>query len=78
MCLVFSDIDDCVNYDCQLPHDVCVDGINEYTCACPVGWEGDDCTTGKKIKMRENERDRKRRNERNNEENQRYKGSKRE
>ena len=41
----FSDIDECEMDPCQNGGN-CTDGINEYTCKCADGWEGDDCELG--------------------------------
>ena len=35
-------IDECEPQPC-LNDGVCTDGINEYTCACVPGYEGDNC-----------------------------------
>ena len=40
-----SDIDDCANVTCR-NDGTCVDGVNNYTCSCPVGYSGDFCETG--------------------------------
>ena len=42
----FTDTDDCVENDCQNGA-TCVDGINDYTCDCADGFEGEDCGTSK-------------------------------
>ncbi len=42
----YLDIDECDSSPCH--HDSCTDGINEYCCACDVGYDGDDCENGKK------------------------------
>ena len=43
--LSFSDIDDCANVTCR-NDGTCVDGVNNFTCSCPVGYNGDFCETG--------------------------------
>ena len=40
---LFSDIDDCDPYPC-LNNGACIDGVNNYTCACSPGFEGRNCT----------------------------------
>lgn len=37
-----TDIDDCEPSPCK-NSGVCTDGVNTHTCACGLGWEGDDC-----------------------------------
>lgn len=44
------DIDECVSNACKNDGS-CVDGINEYTCNCRVGFMGEQCETGELIKM---------------------------
>ena len=39
------DIDDCVNNSCL--NGECEDGINNYTCSCNEGWEGENCEQSK-------------------------------
>ena len=41
--LPFSDIDDCDPYPC-LNNGSCIDGANNYTCACHPGFEGRNCS----------------------------------
>ena len=41
----FSDIDDCVNVTCQNGGS-CIDGINNFTCSCQMGYTGVWCETG--------------------------------
>ena len=40
------DIDDCVNHTCANGAS-CVDGINNYSCNCLVGFTGSNCETGR-------------------------------
>ena len=40
--LLFTDIDECGSSPCQ-NGGICTDGINGYTCACPLGFAGDNC-----------------------------------
>ena len=40
---LFSDIDDCDPYPC-LNNGACIDGVNNYTCACSSGFEGRNCS----------------------------------
>ena len=42
------DIDDCDPNPCQ-NSGVCTDGINEHTCQCQEGFEGDQCDISKFI-----------------------------
>ncbi len=44
-CVIHADIDDCPPDPCQ-PGWVCVDGLNNYTCACPAGYSGINCDIG--------------------------------
>ena len=39
----FSDTDDCDPYPC-VNNATCIDGVNNYTCACSPGFEGRNCT----------------------------------
>ena len=43
---LFSDIDDCDPYPC-LNNGACIDGVNNYTCACSSGFEGRNCSISK-------------------------------
>ena len=43
---ISSDIDDCYPSPCE-NHGTCVDGVNNYTCACLPGFEGKTCAIGK-------------------------------
>ena len=40
-----ADIDDCDDSECENGA-ACVDGVDEYTCTCAAGYEGDLCQTG--------------------------------
>ena len=42
--LIISDIDECASGPCQ-NGGTCTDGINQYTCTCPAGFEGVICQT---------------------------------
>ena len=46
ICLHSTDTDDCGENDCQNGA-TCVDGVNDYTCDCADGFEGEDCGTSK-------------------------------
>ena len=39
------DIDDCVPNPCE-NGGTCMDGIDDFTCNCPVGWVGKNCSEG--------------------------------
>lgn len=43
--LLLTDIDDCHNHICQNGAS-CVDGVNDYSCACMAGFTGSRCETG--------------------------------
>ena len=43
--LLLTDIDDCHNHTCQNGAS-CVDGVNDYSCACMAGFTGSRCETG--------------------------------
>ena len=43
--IVFVDIDDCQWAVC-LHGGTCVDGVDEYTCNCTIGWNGAHCEIG--------------------------------
>ncbi len=45
---LFPDINECASNPCQ-NGGVCVDGINRFTCNCPVGYTGLFCEIGKYI-----------------------------
>lgn len=40
------DIDECASTPC-LNGGTCLDGINQYTCRCPPGYDGDNCENSK-------------------------------
>ena len=42
----FSDIDDCGGHLCENGGQ-CVDGVNEYTCNCADGYDGQYCANSK-------------------------------
>ena len=44
--MFLTDIKDCVNHTC-LNGGSCVDGVNNYTCICVGGFNGDRCETSK-------------------------------
>ena len=46
--LILQDIDDCTPDPCQ-NGGTCTDGVNDYTCACVLGYTGNDCETGKTL-----------------------------
>ena len=43
---IILDIDDCLSNACANGGS-CVDGVNNYSCICPVGYTGDLCESGK-------------------------------
>ena len=43
----FTDVDDCVSARCANGA-TCVDGVNQYSCACQTGFTGNFCESGKK------------------------------
>ena len=45
-CCFLSDTDDCDPYPC-VNNGTCIDGVNNYTCACPSGFEGRNCNISK-------------------------------
>ena len=46
ICFILSvDIDDCINHTCS-NDGTCEDGINSYSCNCPLGFTGNHCETG--------------------------------
>merc|ERR1712087_635703 len=38
----FGDIDDCAQNPCG-KHGICLDKLNDFTCACDYGWKGKKC-----------------------------------
>ena len=46
--LPLLDIDECADKPC-LNGGTCVDGVNDYTCVCAVGYTGENCGIGKNI-----------------------------
>ena len=46
------DTDDCDPYPC-LNNGTCIDDVNNYTCACPPGFEGRNCSISKFIFTKE-------------------------
>lgn len=44
----FLDINECVNHTCSNGGS-CIDGINNYSCNCPVGFTGNFCDLGKSL-----------------------------
>ena len=47
----FSDIDDCGGHLCENGGQ-CVDGVNEYTCRCADGYDGQYCANSMYIKLK--------------------------
>ena len=45
--ICITDIDECADNPCV--HGNCTDGINNHTCECDDGYEGDNCDIGKCI-----------------------------
>ena len=43
-CNHYSDVDECASNPCQ--NGTCMDGINDYTCNCTVGFIGKNCDHG--------------------------------
>ena len=43
---LFADTDECASYPCQ-NGGTCVDGVNQFSCKCVPGFEGDLCDSGK-------------------------------
>ena len=43
---IFSDTDDCDPNPC-VNKGTCIDGVNNYTCACHPGYEGTNCAISK-------------------------------
>jgi hypothetical protein len=52
LCLLFlySDIDDCSGAPCE-NGGTCTDDVNSYSCACAVGFTGNNCQTGKSVNV---------------------------
>ena len=44
--LILADIDDCADQPC-FNRGTCIDGVNDYTCICAVGYTGKNCSVGK-------------------------------
>ena len=44
--ILFPDIDDCIDHTCSNGGS-CIDGVNNYSCNCLVGFTGNYCETGK-------------------------------
>ena len=44
--ILVLDVNDCMSNPCVNGGN-CTDGINEYNCACVLGYTGTDCETGK-------------------------------
>ena len=45
-CMLFPDVDDCLYNPC-MNGGTCIDNPGSYTCRCPSGWTGVNCTVGK-------------------------------
>ena len=43
---LLKDIDECVNHTCKNGGS-CVDGVDNYSCSCLLGFKGDHCETGR-------------------------------
>ena len=41
-----ADIDDCADQPCH-NGGTCIDGVNDYTCVCAVGYTGKNCIVGR-------------------------------
>lgn len=44
------DVDECSNKPCR-NQGTCTNTVGSYTCACAVGWKGQDCEEGMKYKI---------------------------
>ena len=44
--LFVADVDDCAAQPCH-NGGTCIDGVNDYTCVCAVGFTGENCNIGK-------------------------------
>ena len=49
--LTIPDVDDCPKSNCQ-NEAVCIDGINNFTCACQAGFTGPSCNSSKISKIK--------------------------
>jgi len=45
-----SDIDDCTPKSCA-NGGTCVDGVDDYSCQCAEGFNGDNCETSKSLNL---------------------------
>ena len=50
MQFLFVDLDECLGITCR-NGGTCQDGVNEYTCRCAEGYEGDFCEIGSVLAM---------------------------